>query len=117
MLYIVPVLSQELRSLRVLFTIEDATDMLRPGMFAEVGIGVDPRTVLLIPPEAVIHIGGTDYVLVRKGDSDWTVTPVRLGELHKLGVEVHSGLEEGDQVVGRGAILLKPIIGEALRLR
>jgi multidrug efflux pump subunit AcrA (membrane-fusion protein) len=116
-LYIVPVLSQELRSLRVLFTIDDATDMLRPGMFAEVGIGVDPRTVLLIPPEAVIHIGGTDYTLVRKGESDWAVTAVQIGKLFESGVEIYSGLEEGDQVVGKGAILLKPIIIEALRLK
>jgi len=56
-------------------------------------------------------------VLENAYDVASAVTPVRLGELHESGVEVHSGLEEGDHVVGRGAILLKPIIGEALRLR
>jgi hypothetical protein len=116
-LSIVPVLSKELRSLRVLFTIDDAGDVLRPGMFAEVGIGVDPRRILQVPPEAVIHIGDSDYVLVRKGDTDWAVTAVQIGEQHESGVEVFSGLNDGDEVVGKGVILLKPVIAEALRLK
>jgi hypothetical protein len=58
-----------------------------------------------------------DYVLVRKGDSDWRVTAVQIGELRESGVEVHGGLEDGDQVIGRGAILLKPVIVESLRVR
>jgi len=116
-LAIVPVLSQELRSLRVLFAIDDADDLLRPGMFAEIGLGIDPRMVLHIPPESIVNIGGTDYVLVRKGDTDWQVTAVQIGELREAGVEVHGGLEDGDEVAGKGAILLKPAIAESLRLK
>jgi hypothetical protein len=101
----------------VLFAIDDAEDLLRPGMFAEIGLGIDPRSVLHIPPESIISTGGLDYVLVRKGDSDWRVTAVQIGELRELGVEVHGGLEDGDQVIGRGAILLKPLIVESLRVR
>jgi hypothetical protein len=73
--------------------------------------------VLQVPPEAIVHIGGTDYVLVRKSDSDWTATEVQIGELHEAGVEVYSGLESGDQIAGKGVILLKPTIAESLRLR
>jgi len=116
-LSIVPVLSKELRSLRVLFAIEDATDLLRPGMFAEIGLGIDPRSVLHVPPESIVHIGGSDYVLVRKSDSDWTVTKVQIGELHEAGAEVHGGLEDDDQIAGKGVILLKPTIAESLRVR
>ena len=116
-LSIVPVLSQELRSLRVLFAIDDADDMLRPGMFAEIGLGIDPRLVLHIPPESIISTGGSDYVLVRTSDSNWRVNAVQIGELRESGVEVHGGLEDGDQVIGRGAILLKPVIVESLRVR
>jgi len=116
-LSIVPVLSQELRSLRVLFAIDDADDQLRPGMFAEIGLGIDPRSVLHVPPESIVNIGSVDYVLVRKSASDWVVTAVQIGELHEAGVEVHSGLENGDQVAGKGVILLKPTIAESLRLK
>jgi multidrug efflux pump subunit AcrA (membrane-fusion protein) len=116
-LSIVPVLSKELRSLRVLFTIEDAADLLRPGMFAEIGLGVDPRLVLQVPPESIVHIGDSDYVLVRKSESDWMVTEVQIGEQHESGVEVYTGLDEGDQVAGKGVILLKPVISESLRMK
>jgi hypothetical protein len=116
-LSIVPVLSKELRSLRVLFAIEDAGDLLRPGMFAEIGLGIDPRSVLHVPPESIVNIGGSDYVLVRTGDSDWFVTEVQIGERHESGVEVHSGLEDGCEVAGEGVILLKPMIAESLRVK
>src|SRR5205085_1314404 len=48
---IAPVISKERRSLRVLFTIEDLNDQLRPGMFAEIGLGIDEREALLAPSE------------------------------------------------------------------
>ena len=116
-LTIVPVLSKELRSLRVLFAIEDAGDLLHPGMFAEIGLGIDPRVVLQVSPESIVHIGESDYVLVRKNDSDWAVMEVQIGELHESGVEVFSGLNDGDQVAGKGVILLKSVIAESLRLK
>ena len=116
-LSIVPVLSKELRSLRVLFAIVDAGDLLRPGMFAEIGLGIDPRSVLQVPSESIVHVGESDYVLIRMSDADWSVTEVQIGELHESDVEVFSGLEAGDQVAGKGVILLKPVIAESLRLK
>ncbi|HLA85749.1 MAG TPA: efflux RND transporter periplasmic adaptor subunit [Thermoguttaceae bacterium] len=112
---IAPVLSKERRSLRVLFAISDPHDQLRPGMFADIGLGTDARSALLIPPEGVVHVGRADYVLVRDGRSDWRVTEVQVGELHDEGVEIVGGLRAGDQIAGRGAILLKPLIIQALQ--
>ena len=112
---IAPVLSKERRSLRVLFAISDPHDQLRPGMFADIGLGTDVRSALLIPPEAVIHVGHSDYVLVRDGNKDWRVTDVQVGELHKAALEVLSGLRAGDRIAGKGVILLKPCIIEALQ--
>jgi len=86
-------------------------------MFAEIGLGIDPRSILQVPPESVVHVGESDYVLVRQNDTDWSVIEVLIGELHESGVEVFSGLEDGDQVAGKGVILLKPVIAESLRLR
>ena len=110
-----PVLSKERRSLRVLFIISDPRDQLRPGMFADIGLGTDVREALLIPPEAVVHIGRSDYVLVRRGSNNWRVTDVQIGELQKTAVEVLSGLRPGDKIAGQGVILLKPCIIESLQ--
>jgi hypothetical protein len=112
---IAPVLSKERRSLRVLFAIKDPNDQLRPGMFADIGLGTDARDALLIPPEGVVHVGRSDYVLVRDGRSDWRVAEVQAGELHEAGVEIVSGLHPGNEIAGKGAILLKPYIIQALQ--
>lgn len=114
---IAPVLSKERRSLRVLFAIHDPHDQLRPGMFADIGLGTDARDALLVPPEGIVHVGRSDYVLVRGQNDDWRVTEVQVGELHERGVEIVGGLHAGDQVAGQGAILLKPYIIEALQTR
>jgi cobalt-zinc-cadmium efflux system membrane fusion protein len=114
---IAPVLSKERRSLRVLFAIRDPRDQLRPGMFADIGLGTDARDALLIPPEAVVHVGRADYVLVGNGNGDWRVTEVSVGELHDAAVEILGGLHAGQQVAGKGAILLKPYIIQAVQTR
>jgi len=114
---IASVLSKERRSLRVLFAISDPADQLRPGMFADIGLGTDARDALLVPPEGIVHVGRSDYVLVRNGSRDWRVTEVQVGELHETGLEIVGGLRAGDQVAGQGAILLKPYIIQALQTR
>lgn len=114
---IAPVLSKEHRSLRVLFAIRDPQDLLRPGMFADIGLGTDPRPALLMPPEGIVHVGRSDYALVCSNENDFRVTEVQVGELHDQQLEILGGLSAGDRVAGKGVILLKPIIIEALQSR
>lgn len=112
---IAPVLSRERRTLRVLFTIDDPNDRLRPGMFAEIGLGTDPRDTLLVPADAVLHVGRADYVLVAAGPNNWRVAEVQIGEPHNGDVEVLTGVTADDRVIGKGAILLKPLAAKALQ--
>jgi cobalt-zinc-cadmium efflux system membrane fusion protein len=120
---IAPVLSPERRSLRVMFAIDDPDDKLRPGMFAEIGLGTDPREALLVPADAVLHVGYADYVLVADrpdsvaGDGTWRVTEVEVGELRESEVEILGGLSAGERIIGKGAILFKPLVPEAVRTR
>ncbi|MCL2624295.1 MAG: efflux RND transporter periplasmic adaptor subunit, partial [Planctomycetaceae bacterium] len=113
---IVPVLSAERRSLRALLSIHDPQDQLRPGMFAEIGIGTDPREALTTSADAIIHIGRSDYVLVLDNATTWRVAEVRVGELRDNTVEILAGLQAGDQVAGHGAILLKPTMIKAIQM-
>jgi hypothetical protein len=92
-------------------------------MFAQIGLGTDKRKALLIPADGVLHVGTKDYVLRGGGSGNgsgfaawpkWHVTEVQVGELHGTDVEVLSGLKQGDRVLGQGAILLKPMVVEAL---
>ncbi|MGQ0636053.1 MAG: efflux RND transporter periplasmic adaptor subunit [Planctomycetaceae bacterium] len=108
-------LTQERRTLPVLFEISDSDGVLRPGMFAEVGLGTDEREAILLPGDALLHINMNDYVLVSAGAGLWKPTQVRVGEQFAGSFEVLEGLQPGQTVISRGAILLKPSIETILR--
>jgi len=113
---ILPILSRERRTLRLLLVIDDPKDQLRPGMFGEIGIGIDARDALLAPAEGILHIGQADYALVRDGnEGPWRVAEVQIGEPHKGAVEVLRGLTAGEHVIGKGVILLKPVVVRSLQ--
>lgn len=109
-----PALSPERRTLRVFFELNDEKGRLKPGMYAEIGLGTDPRTSILAPADGVLHIGERDYVLTAQDPGVWRVTEVRVGERAGEQVEILEGLEAGQRLVGTGAILLKPLAVKAL---
>ena len=109
-----PTLSKERRTLRVFFEVDDPQSRLKPGMFAEIGLGTDPRQTLLVPADGVVHVGRADYVFVAAEPGQWKVTEIKAGEQHGQRVEVLDGLKPGDRVIGAGAILLKPIAVQAV---
>jgi len=107
-------LTQERRTLRVLFDLTDTKGALKPGMFGTVGLGNEERQALLIPATAVLHIARNDYVLVAEGERNFRVTEVKVGEVEQGECESLSGLNEGDEILSRGAILLKSISAQSL---
>lgn len=118
-----PAVAREKRTLRVTFELADPDARLLPGMFAEIGLGTDARSNLTIPTEAVLHVGGGDYVFKEESPGTLRVVEVKIGEprvlsngdSHHSSVPVlSSGLHEGDRLVGAGAILLKPILPRAI---
>ncbi|MCS6924687.1 MAG: efflux RND transporter periplasmic adaptor subunit [Candidatus Binatia bacterium] len=110
-----PTLSGERRTLRVFFELNDQQGRLRPGMYAEIGLGTDPRPTVLVPADAVLHIGHSDYVLVEAEPGVWRVTEVRVGEQDGTQVEILAGLQGGERIIGSGAILLKPVVIQAVQ--
>ncbi len=116
---IIPVLSQELGMLCVLFVVEDPKDLLRPGMFADIGIGTEEREILTVPPAAVVHIGESDFVLTQKKQKKknlWSIQKILTGSLHENGLEIVSGLSADDQIIGQGVILLKGYMSDIIDL-
>lgn len=109
-----PALSSERRTLRVFFELDDTRGRLKPGMYAEIGLGTDPRFAVLIPADGVLHIGDADFVLADAGPGLWRVTPVQVGERAGDRVEILDGLKGGERLIGYGAILLKPLVVKAV---
>src|SRR5262249_9871191 len=110
-----PVISKEKRVLNVQFTVKDPENVLRPGMFAEIGLGTDKRQALLVPADGVLHVGDKDYAFLATEPGTWQITEVQTGELRGTNVEVLGGLKAGDRVLGQGAILLKPLAVRVLQ--
>jgi membrane fusion protein, heavy metal efflux system len=110
-----PTLSGERRTLRVFFELNDQQGRLKPGMYAEIGLGTDPRQTVLLPADGVLHVGRSDYVLVETEPGVWRVTEVKVGEQDGTRVEILDGLQGGERVIGNGAILLKPLVVRAVQ--
>ncbi|MBX3218955.1 MAG: efflux RND transporter periplasmic adaptor subunit [Labilithrix sp.] len=109
-----PTVTREQRTLRVLVILEDKQGELRPGMFADVGLGTDERDALWAPSDGVLHVGKADYLIVSRGAGQWTIVDVGLGESRGTESEVLRGVEADAKVLGPGAILLKPFVIDAL---
>ncbi|AKU98765.1 Cobalt/zinc/cadmium efflux RND transporter, membrane fusion protein, CzcB family [Labilithrix luteola] len=109
-----PTVTREQRTLRVLVILDDKHGELRPGMFADVGLGTDERDALWAPSDGILHVGKSDYLLVSHGAGQWVVTEVTLGESRGPESEVLRGVPGGTKVLGQGAILLKPFVIESL---
>jgi multidrug efflux pump subunit AcrA (membrane-fusion protein) len=130
-----PVISKDKRVASVQFVVKDPNHEIIPGMFARIGIG-DERKALVMPADGVIHVGDRDYVLVLGKEGQWQIFQVEPGELLKNAfdlipgdlvqndIEIIAGysledparkLQKDDRVIGKGAILLQPMVIRALQ--
>lgn len=103
-------LTEDRRMLRVLFDLNDPDGILKPGMFAEVGLGTEARKALMVSEHALLHVMQSDYVLVQASPSELRIVPVKVAGSNEGMYEVIEGLKAGDRVVVQGAILLKPLV-------
>lgn len=71
------------------------------GMFGRILIPLDPEPVLVVPPEAVRHVGQLALVTVMENGRARTQA-VTLGRTFDQGVQVLSGLREGELVALTG---------------
>jgi hypothetical protein len=110
-----PVIVKDKRVLNVQFIVKDAESYLRPGMFAEIGLGTDRRQALLMPADGLLHVGDKDYALKEAEPGVWRVTEVQIGQLRGPNAEIIKGLAAAEKVLGDGAILLKPAVVNSLQ--
>lgn len=104
------------RTARVRCRIDNPGHKLKPEMFAQVAIAVDPRQELALQKSAVLRLGDQTVVFVKVGTTaDGRVRferrPVVVNE--ELGGEflpVQTGLAAGEEVVVKGAILLSGMV-------
>ena len=117
------VLVKDRRTLRVLFVIQDKENRLHSNMFAEVGLGTDERDAIVVPVNALLHDGTSDYVLVASKTiaNSYIATEVVVGgSVGGTGVEILKDPKDrrppnvDDVIISTGAILLKPYVVQSL---
>lgn len=89
------------------FTSKEIASSLRAGMQARVGVTVDRPAQMMVPVGAVLIKGeNSTVVFVEKAERQFEARVVKLGQPVRGWVPVISGLQSGERIVVRGALLL-----------
>lgn len=97
---------EDTNSARVIFTVKNPDNQLRPGMNARFTIYLQERkNVMSIPRVALQGDGLSRFVFIRDYQLKhaFVKVPITIGEINAERVEILSGLLPGDEVVTRGA--------------
>lgn len=98
---------QATRTVQVEIDIENPGHLLRPGMYATARLSAgEDKDVLVVPLGAMVTVGDQHFVWVVGGDKV-SKRPVTVGRATGEVVEVTAGLAEGDQIIARGADLVR----------
>lgn len=102
-----PVIDRSSGTAKAYLALSDPERRLRPGMFVDVSIVLEPRDkALLVPKKALVFDEGRPGVFVKKGEeAKWS--ELELGFQEKDIAEVTRGASEGDEVIVVGQNGLK----------
>jgi RND family efflux transporter MFP subunit len=99
-------LDQPKRTAKVRIDIPNPDFKLRPGMYANVELGMDMGEGLVVPASAVMPTGSREIAFVDKGGGKLEPRIVELGEQIGDHYEVKNGLAEGERVVASANFLI-----------
>ena len=98
--YVYPTLKPETRTVPVRVELANPGLLLKPGMFAQVELGVSAKAkVVTVPLSAVIDSGTRQIVLLSQGEGRFMPREVKLGARSDTVVEVLDGVKDGELVV------------------
>lgn len=101
-LRIAPTVNEQTRALRAEVAVDNASGVLRPGMFVEVTLIVERHeNVPVVPRRAITERGGRSVAFVLRGQRVAQVD-VTLGLGDDDTIEIRNGISTGDRVVVRG---------------
>lgn len=105
--YIYPTLDPKTRSLKVRLRFDNAEELLKPNMYADVSVFANPKKdALAMPREALIRTGDEQRVIVAIGEGKFAPMTVRTGIETDDQVEILAGLNPGDKVVVSSQFLI-----------
>lgn len=106
--YVGDVVDQNTRTIKVRCSVTNRGLRLKPEMFARVSLKLGSGSpVLVLPKEAVMEVGGREFVFVQAADGRYVRRSVVTGVTAGNTVQIREGVEAGERVVVKGALLLK----------
>lgn len=104
--FISPTVGDATRTAKARIEFDNATGVLKPGMYATVMIDVDLGEGIAIPEDAIIDTGERKIVFVAHADGHYEPRNVVIGISLDGLVQVLSGLKEGESIAQTGQFLL-----------
>jgi cobalt-zinc-cadmium efflux system membrane fusion protein len=108
--YIADIVDEKTRTEKARVTIDNASGLLKPGMFATVltdATGGGTERLISIPEEAILMDGTKRYVFVQVSPDKFKIRDIETGRRLGKRLEVTTGLQKGERVAVQGAFILK----------
>lgn len=87
--------------------VDNADGLLRPGMYAEIGLAGAATRGLVVPASAVFRMHDRSYVFKVIGPRRYAPVAVNTGAATNAGIAISGGLAAGDEIVSGGVAELK----------
>lgn len=105
--FIYPFLSSKTRTVEVRMEFDNPRLKLKPDMYVDVEIKVEPSgSELLVPSEAVIRTGSRNVIITALGKGKFLPKEVTVGLEGEGFIQVRNGLNEGETVITSGQFLI-----------
>ena len=105
--FIHPILNPKSRTVQVRLEFDNPDLLLKPGMFANVTLYVDPQTnAVVVPSEAIVRSGSREQIFVVREPGKFEPREVTLGVSAEGLTQILSGVEAGEQVVTSSQFLI-----------
>ena len=96
------------RTIKVRALVNNESRKLKPEMFARLHVETgDATPFLAIPKEAVLEIDGKEFVYVEEAQGRFVKRQVKVGTASGEQVRILEGLQPGERIVTKGAVLIK----------
>jgi cobalt-zinc-cadmium efflux system membrane fusion protein len=101
-------MSEETRTAKARFSVDNPDGLLKPGMFISVRVLMPAAgETIAVPKVAVLADEGRTFVFIHKEGDYWVRRPVTLGARFDGMVEIVSGITAEQQIITDGSFLLK----------
>ncbi len=101
------VVDQATRTIKVRVSLSNPYGNFLPGMFAKIDYGDPMPSVFTLPNSSIVSVDGKDYIFVKSNPGIFERRSVNIVKSSTGHVVVSHGLNDGDEVVTGGALLLK----------